>query len=199
MKKAWIILAAVIFAGGQMLAQEETLLGDGKISQGGFGGPVVKFTHIHNTLGVLVGGHGGWIVNHTFVIGGGGYGLVNNIRTVKVISGEEQLLTFGYGGLELHYINQSNNLVHYTVSILLGGGGVGYRSALNDYEWDWDRESNAFFVFEPGVRVMLNVTNFFRIGAGASYRVISGVDMDNFKNNDFSGPSTELVFKFGKF
>ena len=177
MKRAWVILAAVIFTCGQMFGQEQTLLGEGKISHGGFGGPVVKFSNINNSLGVLVGGQGGWIINHTFVIGGGGYGLVNNIRTDKYILGEKQLLTFGYGGVELHYINQSDNLVHYTVSMLIGGGGVGYRSAVKDFGWDWDNEANSFFVFEPGVRI----------------------DLDNLKNSDFSGPSAELVLKFGKF
>jgi hypothetical protein len=86
-------------------AQEETLLGEGKISNGGFGGPVVKFTSINKHFGVLVGGQGGWIINHTFIIGGGGYGLMNNIKAYNAFLEESQLLNFGYGGLELHYIN----------------------------------------------------------------------------------------------
>lgn len=188
----FFIVAPILFA------QEETLLGSGKISNGGFGGPVVKFTSINKHFGVLVGGQGGWIINHTFVIGAGGYGLVNNIKIGNLLFGEQQLLNFGYGGVELHYINNSDRLVHYTVSLLIGGGGIGYRHPAN-WEWDWDTNTKSFFVMEPTVRVMLNVTSFFRIGLGGGYRLISGAELDDLKDSNISGPSAEIVLKFGKF
>ncbi|MBN1426023.1 hypothetical protein JXA88_15850, partial [Candidatus Fermentibacteria bacterium] len=56
--------------------QPETLL-KGPIENGGFGGLVVKFSQLADQTAVFVGGRGGWILNHTFVIGGGGYGLAN--------------------------------------------------------------------------------------------------------------------------
>ncbi len=188
----------LLFSSPVLFAQEETLLGNGEISNGGFGAPVVKFTSINKHFGVLVGGQGGWIINHTFVIGGGGYGLVNNVRTDKMMLGEQQLLNFGYGGAELHYINGSDKLVHYSFSILIGAGGIGYRHPFN-WEGDWDTNARSFFVLEPTARVMLNVTSFFRIGIGASYRLVSGINLDNFKDSEISGPSAELVLKFGKF
>ena len=64
----------------QLFAQEETLLGSSEVTHGGFGGPVIKYTQIKGEPAVLVGGRGGWIINHTFIIGGGGYGLVNDIK-----------------------------------------------------------------------------------------------------------------------
>ncbi len=60
-------------------AQEETLI-KGDVESGGFGGPVVKMTSLNGQDGILVGGRGGWILNHSFIIGGGGYGLANNVR-----------------------------------------------------------------------------------------------------------------------
>jgi hypothetical protein len=66
----------------QLNAQEQTLVGNGEISNGGFGGPVIKYTQIKNEPAILVGGRGGWIINHTFVIGGGGYGLANQIEQI---------------------------------------------------------------------------------------------------------------------
>lgn len=197
MKKKLFILVLLIVC-PLLFAQEETLLGSGEISNGGFGGPVVKFTSINKHFGVLVGGQGGWIINHTFVIGAGGYGLVNNIKTENLFLGERQLLNFGYGGLELHYIDNSNRLVHYTFSLLIGGGGIGYRHPDN-WEWDLDTNTKSFFVLEPTVRIMLNVTSFFRIGLGGGYRLISGVSLDDMKDSDISGPSAEIVLKFGKF
>jgi hypothetical protein len=181
-----------------LFAQEETLLGSGEISNGGFGGPVVKFTSINKHFGVLLGGQGGWIINHAFVIGGGGYGLVNNVKTDYTILGEQQLLNFGYGGLELHYIGDSDRLIHYTFSLLIGAGGIGYR-APNYLDWDNNSRMQSFFVMEPAARVMLNVTSFFRLGIGAGYRYVSGADLDNLKDNEISGASAEIVLKFGKF
>lgn len=193
-----VIILLFLFISPLLFAQEETLLGKGKISHGGFGGPVVKFTSINKHFGVLVGGQGGWIINHTFVIGGGGYGLVNNVKTTNMFLGDSQLLNFGYGGVELHYINSSDKLVHYTVSLLIGGGGIGYRYP-NNWDWDWDTHTKSFFVMEPTFRVMLNVTSFFRIGLGGGYRLVSGADLDDLKDSEISGPSAEIVFKFGKF
>ncbi len=196
-KSAIILLLLIISP--LSFAQEETLLGKGEISNGGFGGSVVKFTSVNKHIGVLVGGQGGWIINHTFVIGGGGYGLVNNVKTESLFLGERQLLNFGYGGVELHYIENSDKLIHYTVSLLIGGGGIGYRHP-DSWEWDdWETNTKSFFVMEPTVRVMLNVTSFFRIGLGGGYRLISGADLDDFKDSDISGPSAEIVLKFGKF
>jgi hypothetical protein len=56
-----------------VFAGDETLF-SGNVEHGGFGGPVVKFTQIKDEFGVLVGGRGGWIINHSFVLGAGGYG-----------------------------------------------------------------------------------------------------------------------------
>ncbi len=197
MKKIFFVFMIVIAGSSILFPQEETLL-SGEITNGGFGGPVIKFTRVNSQFGVLVGGQGGWIINHKFVLGGGGYGLVNNVDANITINGLEQLINFGYGGVELHYICNSDSLLHFTVSTLIGAGAVSYRPR-DVLDWNWDTSTNTFFVFEPTVRAMINVTTFFRIGAGLSYRLIGGAKMDNIRDSDLSGPSIELVLKFGKF
>ena len=105
---------------------------------------------------------------------------------------------FGYGGVELEYIVQSDQLVHFSVYTLIGAGGVSYR---NKY-WDsdgWDSPADAFFVLEPAVNAELNVISFMRICAGLSYRFISGANLDSIRDSDLDGPSAVLTFKFGKF
>ncbi|MFO7445730.1 MAG: hypothetical protein R6W90_05150 [Ignavibacteriaceae bacterium] len=193
-----ILFLSVIFS-YQSLAQEETLIGDGEISHGGFGGPVIKFTQIKDEFGVLVGGRGGWIINHQFVIGGGGYGLVNNIEANDFIFSPQPFITFGYGGFEMEYIIHSDRLIHFSVYSLIGGGAVTYRDELWDDWEDWDYGSDTFFVFEPAVNMELNIYSFFRLNAGISYRMVSGVDFDTLENSDLSGPSATLTLKFGKF
>ncbi len=199
-----IVLTLIIIC--QAFAQEETLISKGNITHGGFGGPVIKYTQIKGEPALLVGGRGGWIINHSFIIGGGGYGLVNNIQSNNYPDiyywPDKPYLNFGYGGLELEYVIQSDRLTHFSVCTLIGAGGISYRKSIwneDTYSNDWNSPSDAFFVFEPGLNVELNVISFMRINAGFSYRFISGENFDNLKNSDLAGPSAMLTFKFGKF
>lgn len=195
MKKLFVLL--LIFSASIMNAQVETLLGNGKVDHGGFGGPVVKFTTIKDNFGVLVGGRGGWIIDHTFVIGGGGYGLANEINGSKTILGKPMLINFGYGGFEMEYIANWNKLIHTSAYLLLGAGGVGQREKWTGM--DWDHNPDVFFVAEPALNVELNLISFMRLNLGASYRLVIGVDDDGLTDKDFSGFSTIMTFKFGSF
>ena len=173
--------------------EDETLL-HGRTTISLFGGPIVKFTEINDDFAVLVGGRGGLIINHAFSIGGGGYGLVNNIMVDNIPPRQDYFLEFGYGGLVLEYILRSRKLLHLSVYTLIGGGSLCYR---DDWYEPWD--DDAFFVDEPGLDLMLNVTKCFRIGIGGSYRFITGVGLDGLTNKDVSGATAGLTFKFGRF
>ena len=191
----------------QLFAQEETLVGNGEVTHGGFGGPVIKYTQVKGEPSVLVGGRGGWIINHTFIIGGGGYGLANDIKAnnpLIIAPGiTKPYLNFGYGGLELEYIIESDKLLHFSVYSLIGAGSVSYRAELFDHNGsDCDSggsPNDAFFVFEPAANVELNIVSFLRINAGVSYRFVSGVNFDNLENSDLAGLSANLTLKFGTF
>jgi hypothetical protein len=192
--KTFALLAILLLIALPVLAQEETLV-KGEIESGGFGGPVVKFGTFNGETGVLVGGRGGWIINHSFILGGGGYGLTNNVRAKTLGPNGERYINFGYGGLELEYIPQSDKLVHLSFMVLIGAGGVGWR----DEEFGHNSEDDAVFIVEPAVHATLNVTSSFRISAGASFRVITGVSSNVSSNASLSGPSAVLTFRFGKF
>ena len=212
MKTLLSIFASIIFFSAQLFSQEETLLGSGEISNGGFGGPVVKYVQINGKPGVLVGGRGGWIINHSFVIGGGGYGLANDIKAngsdlqdLLIVTNFNTFINFGYGGLELEYIIQSDKLLHFSIYTLLGAGAVSYRfEYFNNTIYNRDQEiqespKDAFFIFEPAVNAEVNVVSFMRINAGISYRFIAGADLGDLRNSDLAGPSAALTLKFGKF
>jgi hypothetical protein len=203
MKK--ILLFILIAVGSAVYAQEQTLMGQEEISNGGFGAPVIKFTSINSQFGVLVGGKGGWIIDHSIVLGAAGYGLVNNVEGTLVSSGDKMLLNFGYGGFDMGYIISSDKIVHMSVNVLIGGGVVSHRVDYNVLDWNWSISdlgtinTNKFFVAEPEVNVELNLVKFFRIDIGASYRFISGINRNGLTNSDLSGPSAIMTLKFGKF
>jgi hypothetical protein len=178
-------------------AQEETLI-KGPIESGGFGGPVIKAGSFNGEAAILVGGRGGWIINHSFIIGGGGYGLVNDVKAKVLGPYGERYLNFGYGGLELEYVSEPDRLINYSFQTLIGAGGLSWRDE-NIQVGMRNSDSDTFFIVEPGVNATLNVTTYFRISGGVSYRFISGVQSPASSNADLSGPSGVLTFRFGKF
>lgn len=205
-KNLLILLFLLILIPVISFGQEQTLL-SGKVENGGFGAPVVKFSTVKNNFAVFVGAYGGWLINHTFLIGAGGYGLANKIKGEQSAGFIYNLIDpikidFGYGGLILEYINQSDNLIHYSISALVGAGAVSYSLyylelfTSQDYT---DRYSSTVFVFEPGVNAELNITSFFRLSTGVSYRLVTGADIAGLKNGDLGGPAVNLAFKFGSF
>ncbi len=185
--KRMLVCAIGLALASPALAQEKTLLADG-FESGGFGGPVVKFSEVANEFAVFAGGRGGWIINHTLVIGGGGYGLANDINLDGIpFSGRD--VDFGYGGLEVEYINRSDELFHFTIYLLVGGGGL--TTNLTDGE--------AVFVLEPAANVELNITRYFRLNLGAGYRFVTGVDAPELEDGDLSAVNGIVTFKFGAF
>jgi hypothetical protein len=191
----FLLISTTAFA-----AEDEETLVRGKIEHNGFGALVVKLTEIHGETGVLLGLRGGWIINHKVVVGGGVYGLFNDIQA-KGISYDERLdLDLTLGGFEFEYVSRSAKLIHYSLRALIGSGEVnyiGHDRPINDTLFYYHRES--FFVAEPEVNLILNVTKFFRLGVGASYRFVSSVNLEGLTNSDLDGPSASLILKFGRF
>ncbi|MBN1464289.1 hypothetical protein JXA02_00915 [candidate division KSB1 bacterium] len=199
-----MIFVLIVCGAIPLPAGEQTLI-SGQVDHGGYGGPVLKYSQVgpNKADGLFVGGQGGWIIDHTFVIGGGGYGLSSRVAadwydaaTDASVPGS-YILSFGYGGLLLEYINRSNELVHFEIFSLIGGGGVDY--VLDDHLEHDDAMSDGLFVVEPGANLIVNVSPFFRIGFGISYRYVSGVDIIGLTDSDLSGLGGHIVLKFGAF
>ncbi|MGE5681539.1 MAG: hypothetical protein ACM34K_11745 [Bacillota bacterium] len=205
--KRTVIFFLILFSAA-LFAQRKTLI-EGEVENGGFGAPVVKLSPVKNKLGILIGGYGGWLINHKFLLGGGGFGLVNNIKAnddvQKFFSFTEQpYLELGYGGLILEYYFNPDEILHNSVSLLIGGGGFSYRGRNMDDGADRlgpnsMHNADGFFVLEPGVSAELNVTKFMKISLSLCYRYVSGTDTYGIKDSDLSNVAAGVAFKFGKF
>lgn len=175
-------------------AGEQTLLGDLKnIEHGGYGGPSVRFTQINGDFAVMSGGEGGWIINHRFVLGGGGFGLANPGSVTEADPTGDPVrgkLEMGYGGGMVGIIIKSDALIHAAVDLLIGAGGMTTQNHVSD---------DVFFAMEPAAHIMLNITNFCRFGTGVSYRFIRGADYGGLDDGDLDGPSWGFILKFGSF
>ncbi|MCP4581220.1 MAG: hypothetical protein GY839_06350 [candidate division Zixibacteria bacterium] len=199
--KSILLVMLVCLVGAPAMAENETIFG-GPIVNGGYGAPVVKFGQIGDESAVWVGGKGGWLINHTFMIGGGGYGLANEVgeNTDEIFwRYPTRKLGIGYGGFIMEYINKPNRLVHFSFETLIGAGGATYLYRDWDDHWDNNGYTDAFFVLEPGINIMLNFTENIRAGAGISYLYSSGLELYDFDDSDLSGPMGQFVLKFGYF
>ncbi|UCB52820.1 MAG: hypothetical protein JSV10_01645 [Candidatus Zixiibacteriota bacterium] len=171
---------------------------EGKIDHSGFGAAVLKVCEIQGETGLFFGGRGGWVLNHTVVVGAGIYGLINRIKAKGIGPAGRHELSVTLTCLEFEYVVNSPKLIHYSFYAGIGGGNVEYIDVQRHFDYDYDA-TDAFFVAEPGANVILNVTTFFRLAVGASYRFVSGVEKEGLRNSDFDGPSANLTLKFGKF
>ncbi|MDX2301202.1 MAG: hypothetical protein NW226_00325 [Microscillaceae bacterium] len=209
MKKQFLILV-LLSVTIQAFAQREqqpvqTLVGRNGFKHHGFyGAPVIKMTSINDEFAFMPGIKGGWIINRAVALGFEGYGLAPSIRQENIVSGTKVRPLMGYGGFFIEPIIQSNKLIHITTPVLFGGGWVGYVEDWergNDFDWDEGDliDDQLIWVIEPGVNAELNVANFFRLGAGLSYRFTEDVELINTKASGFRGMNYNITLKFGRF
>jgi hypothetical protein len=177
---------------------EGEALFNGPLRSTGYGALGFKFTPIQGSFGTLLGGYGGWLINKTLMIGGGGYGLTSQIlSTAPSQSGKN--ISFGYGGIVLEYIGLSDKVFHYAVQGFVGWGGAGYYTQGSRTNFSRLDPNTTLMVFEPSVMAELNVTNFLRISAGGGYRIVTGSTLEGLSNADLSSYSISLNVKFGSF
>jgi hypothetical protein len=218
-----LIFTLLILPGLMVMAQEEeeefkTIFGS-DYSSGGYGAPELKLGNVNHNMSLLLGGRGGWIIGHRFVLGGAGYGLTTSNTfdyTEKLFDPNGSLidstrnlrLDMGYGGVLLEYIALPKKAIHLSFPLIIGAGGASIGSQINQdpnqldpVEWTtYDYvESSAFFIVEPGISLEMNMTRFFRLNLGATYRFVSGTTLERMDSNDLSDLSFSLALKFGAF
>ena len=168
----------------------------------GFGSFEMKLSKIVDDTGLLLGGTGGVNVNKFLILGVGGYGIVTKTKVQGIIPDKPLSLYGGYGGVLLGFNIFPREVVHLSFPVLIGAGNiylVDETFFANSFDEDFTIERSTFFVAEPGILVEVNITNFFHLALGASYRLIDGLNMTNLSNDDISDWSGNLVFKFGSF
>lgn len=175
----------------------------------GYGALDVKYSEVYKDNSMLVGAHGGIIVNQHFILGLGAYGLSSVNRFDGIDPNEELYLYGGYGGLMIGYTIAPKEVIHISFPVLIAGGGfqVSDRNYFNDIinndevRLDHEIERSTALVIEPGVEVEINITKFFRLGLGGSYRMVRGVSLarNEITDSDLSNWSTHASLKFGKF
>lgn len=182
----------------------KSLLGKGN-ELNGFGGVDFKITELVGERGLVSGGYGGVLVNRRFILGAGGYGIATNIEFDGMVGAEEKPLTLygGYGGVIVGGMLGSKEVIHLIFPVFFGAGQIEvtdknfFPNRPNDAEFTI--ESSAFMIIEPAAQVEVNVTEYFRLAAGMSYRYVTGTEMDNLSDSNLSGSTVTVSFRFGRF
>jgi len=181
----------------------KTLLGRNR-QGGGYGAFSTGYTTIDNYHGLLFGGRFSWIASHSVGIGFGATGFINEFHYEPSID-RDVFLTGGYGGLYVEPILFPRLPVHLSFPVLLGAGGISFISKDDDvFNDNFIEDSKAFLIIEPSAELELNLTKFFRLAFGVSYRLptqfdigLPGsymIDVESLKTLSYT-----VTMKFGKF
>lgn len=184
----------------------KALLSKGK-EMTGFGNIDFRISQVKGGQALLIGGYGGLLLNKNVMFGVGAYGFAANtgFEGIDPLSNVEKDLTLygGYGGLLLGFKIASKEIVHLSVPILIGAGhlDVSDDNYFDSYKDDtkYNLESSAYFAVEPSALLEINISQHFRLGLGAGYRVVRGLSLENVEDADLSGFSGVISFQVGNF
>lgn len=208
----FVLIITLLFLNLSLSAQNDeiqTLFDKAEVARiGGYGTFEIKASQLDGGInGLLLGWRGGVILNHKYVLGLAGYGLLptRKITPPSDIAeiGRDYHLTGGYGGILLEYINSPRKLLHFAANTLIGIAGITYTDLINkDYDTHKSYPKSISFVVEPCVEMELNVSTVFRMSLGVSYRYSPNFKLRYNKQdnkNALNGLSINLGFKFGEF
>jgi len=213
MKKSLILSALLVLLYSSAFSQDpemeyykskeiKTLLGRNRAG-GGYGAFSVGYSEIDTYHALLFGGRFGWIASHSLGIGLGATGFINEYHYESSID-KEVFLAGGYGGLYIEPILLPRSPIHLSFPCLLGAGGISYVSQESNMNNNLIEDSETFLIAEPGVELELNLTRFFRLAVGATYRFPTAFNVgfsgtSTASSESLKGLSYMVTFKFGKF
>ncbi len=191
MKKYALLFLLLLFA-LPTYAQDAPLDGEYGTRNDIFGAPSFELTQINEELALLAGGRFGWIINHNYVIGAEGYWLTNDVPGPMTASGQKPDLAIAFGGVTLEYLVHPYDMVHFSLSNLVGVGSV-------KYDYSTARDDDTYWVVEPMLNVYFRMTQYFKIGVGVGYRYASDVDLEELEDENLGGIVGKISLNFGTY
>jgi hypothetical protein len=180
------VLLCLCFSPLSLQAQQERTLVGKETNHGGFGAAVFKGSGVADQFAGFFGARGGWVLDHVFVLGAGGYWMGGGVDVD--VAGSEEALDMWYGGAEIEFISGWSQIYHITFLTLIGGGSL-----------DLAGESDGIWTVEPELNMEINVAPYFRLNFGGGYRFVWDVDLPQLSNGDLSQFFGQVSLKFGAF
>ncbi|WP_420571230.1 hypothetical protein [Kordia sp.] len=147
-----------------------------------------------------------YVANRKVEIGFSGtvFGSIQPNNT-NVYRGSEVLLAGGYAGLHLEPILYGNRSVSISFPLMIGGGLATILEKKENGDFDESpietdsSDDDSFFIAEPGVNVLYNVSRFLQIEAGFRYRISESFRLPFYGKENISGFSVGIGLKIGIF
>lgn len=209
--KKYALILLILLPGSVLFAQtEQESAGDEKIQtlfgedtdNGGYGAVMFNYSNINDDDAFLFGMRGGWLIDHVLTVGLGGYGFISNVEWDNMNDQPDHFLSGGYGGLLIEPVLFPRKPVHLAFPILIGGGGMAMvQNHSPDGDWDeWNVDyAGAFFVFEPGLELELNLARAMRVAFAVTYRLTQDLNLGDIDDDALRGFNFGLALKFGEF
>lgn len=156
------------------------------------GGPGVKVAFLQEHTALLMGGRGGLVLNETLGLGFGGYSLASELLVEN--KGVVNDLGLSYAGAVVDHSFYARRLYYFNVGLLVGGGQAWSVARMAGSR----REYVSFFVLEPELNWMLNVTNELRLSLGVSTRLALGNDVAGVLGTQLPGFAATITLWYGK-
>lgn len=191
MKAFYLFLTGLTIACNASAQSVETIFGNGgpKV-RGAYGVAVQKFSSIDGQFANFLGGYGGVMFENGVMVGAGAFTLLNG-QSIDIENDPDTYRTLTYTGLMAERTFHSAKAIHTTANLLIGAAFIGEQNRLLG-GGTYSISSRGAFVAEPTVNVEVNLTRWFRAGAGVGYRWVAD-------KGNYSAPSVTLSLKFGKF
>lgn len=183
--------------------KKEIMLDIDRVEHGWYFGLANQYTRLNGRWADFIGARGGWIINHSFLLGVSGYGLVYPTNreglTGKLYEGEEKRISMGFGGPMIEYFYQPDRLFTFAPALTVAGGSFEYIRTDDEDNDDESDHADTFFVIMPEFYIYANITEYIRIGIGVSYRHSAGINKYDLDDEDFRNVSFNLIVAGGWF
>lgn len=191
MKTACTVLFVLSMIWNASAQSATTIFGNGgpKIV-GAYGVAAQKFSSIDGQFANFLGGYGGVLFDSDLMVGAGAFALLNG-QSIDIGEDPNTSRHITYTGLFVERTFQSEKVIHFTSNLLAGAAFIGEQNRLPD-GGQYAIGSRGAFVLEPSVNAEVNLAQWFRVGAGISYRWVAG-------ESEYSAPAAIISLKFGNF
>jgi hypothetical protein len=166
-----------------------------KTTVGGYGAATAELTKISGDPALSLGGNGGIILNHKWVLGLSGSNILFNEKSDEL----KIKYQFNYYGLYSEYRFIPERKVNVSIGLTGAMGWLEQESRNADGEMKMKKEGDFTYVIQPKVGINVTVTKFMQVQVYGSYRFSGDTNVNNFSSKALNGTSAGVGLFFGSF
>jgi len=185
-KQILVILLAVISLSAN--AQRKTAVS-------AYGAATAEINNIDGRGNLNVGGYGGVLLNHRWLIGAAG----SNTFLKKTIDGTKTSFQYNTYGLYTEYHINPKSPVHLVTGLMAGAGYLQQKKGATTNEDQFVRVGEWHAVIVPNLGLSIDVTSFMRIHTRASYNYSVNPQTSTLTKENLRSVAGSVSLVFGKF